>query len=384
MNILDRLRERFFPAHKPLPVGMISYTAPPEASFPYRLHLRLESNGEGLLIANGSTVLHLNQTAAEMAYHLVKQTPEVEAVRSIAQRYNIPKSQVAADYTALVDRILTLIETPDLDPVTYLDFERAEPYSGALSAPYRLDCALTYRQPEMAAGRFAPVERVKRELLQEEWKTILTKAWDAGIPHVVFTGGEPTLRPDLIELVAFSEQLGMVTGLITDGLRLAERDYLHALLQSGLDHLMLILNPSEQQSWEALRDTLAEDLAVVVHLTLMPVDDPEDSGLFERLAEMGVTAVSLSASQTGLAPALSRWRQHAAEHNLRLVWDLPVPYSGTNPVSLELVDDDKPEKHSGAWLYVEPDGDVLNHQGDPRVLGNLLGGNFADIWAARD
>jgi hypothetical protein len=291
---------------------MFSYIAPPEASFPYRLHLRLEPDGRGLLIANGSTVLHLNQTAAEYAYHLVIQTPVADAVKTVAHRYGIPAAQAEADFTSLVERLHTMIETPDLDPVAYLDFERVDPYSGALSAPYRIDCALTYRQPDAAADRYAPVQRVTRELEHIEWEAILKKAWDAGIPHAVFTGGEPSLRVDLVDLIIYASKLGMVTGLISDGLRLAEKDYLHAVPQSGLDHLMLILQPHDEQYWEALRDTLAEDLAVTVHLTLIPQDNLEDGVLLDRLVKMGVNAVSLSVAAPELLPVLPRVGSPAA------------------------------------------------------------------------
>jgi hypothetical protein len=383
MNILNRLRDRFFPPFVPLPTGMFSYIAPPDASFPYRLHLRLEPDGRGLLIANGSTVLHLNQTAAEYAYHLVIQTPVEDAVKTVARRYGIPNAQAEADYTSLVDRLHTMINTPDLDPVAYLDFERVDPYSGALSAPYRIDCALTYRQQDAAADRYAPVQRVTRELKQAEWEIILKKAWDAGIPHVVFTGGEPSLRVDLIDLIMYASNLGMVTGLISDGLRLAERDYLHAVLQSGLDHLMLILYPNEEQSWEALRDTLAEDLAVTVHLTLTPQDNLEDGVLLDRLVKMGINTVSLSAAAPELLPVLPRVRQLAADRQLHLVWDLPVPYSSTNPVALELLAaQERPNQTRGAWIYVEPDGDILSTQGQAEVLGNLLTTDWESIWKA--
>jgi hypothetical protein len=381
MNILTRLRDRLFPPFSPLPGGMYAYTAPPETGFPYRLHLRLDPDGSGLLIANGSTVLHLNQTAAEYAYHLVRQTPKTEAVKSVAKRYGIPAGQAAVDYDSLVERIQTMIETPDLDPVAYLDFERVDPYTGAGTAPYRIDCALTYRQPGETAGEYAPVQRVKRELAQEEWELILKKAWDAGIPHAVFTGGEPTLRPDLTALITYASNLGMVTGLISDGLRLAETETLHALLQSGLDHLMLILHPDEDQSWEALRDVLAEDLAVTVHLTLTRRESDAGAALLDRLAGMGVTAVSLSASAPELLPLLPRALQLAAERQLRLVWDLPVPYSSANPVAMEIAGQTgQPAQPFGAWVYIEPDGDALAAQGQSDVLGSLVTEEWQTIW----
>lgn len=381
MNILDKFFTRFFPPHQTLPTGMYPYMAPPDAEFPYRLHLRIEPDGRGVLIANGCTVMHLNQTAAEYAYHLIKQTPPDEMAKVVAKRYGIKPDTALRDSKDLQDRIRAVVETPDRDPESYLDL-RSDPYSVEISAPYRLDCALTYRLPEEGFDRFTPVDRVKRELVETEWKTILKKAWDAGIPHVVFTGGEPTLRPDLPDLIEYASQLGMVTGLITNGDRLAETEYLHKVLQGSLDHLMLILHADEEEAWEAVRDTLAEDLAVTVHLTLTPRDNLEDFTVLDKLAAMGVKSISLSVSDISLTPAVPAFRQAITERNMHLVYDLPVPYSHLHPVALEMagINEKVPQGAGKAWLYVEPDGDVLPAQGYPEVLGNLLTDSWEDLW----
>lgn len=382
MKTFRTLRDRFFPPHQTVPAGMYTYTAPADADFPYRMHLRIEPDGSGLLVVNGSTVVHLNQTAAEYAYHFILNTDAEAMSRQVAGRYGIPSEQARKDYQDLAERLRTLVEIPDLDPVSYLDFERDDPYSGAISAPYRLDCALTYRLPESGYERYVPAERVKYELPQTDWEKILQKAWDAGVPHAVFTGGEPTLRPDLPDLIQYASQLGMVTGLITNGLRLAERDYLHQILQNGLDHLMLILDQDDEASWEALRDTLAEDIAVVVHLTLTAKDNLNDPAIYDRLVGLGVKAVSISANTPELEEMIPQVRQVVAEHGLRLIWDLPVPYSSRHPVALELAQggDEVPQGAGKAWLYVEPDGDVLAGQGIPEVLGNLLNDPWEAIW----
>ena len=67
---------------------------------------------------------------------------------------------------------------------------------------------------------------------------------------------------------------------------------------------------------------------------------------------------------------------------MRLVWDLPVPYSAFNPVAVELqqAHEAAPEGAGNAWLYVEPDGDVLPAQGVNKVLGNLLTDPWKKIW----
>jgi MoaA/NifB/PqqE/SkfB family radical SAM enzyme len=240
--------------------------------------------------------------------------------------------------------------------------------------------------PDESTGHYAPLERVSRELVSEEWQGILDKAWSAGIPHVIFTGGEPTLRPDLCQLIAYAEKLGMVSGLITNGLRLAENKYLHELLQSGLDHVMILLDPEEEQSWEAVRDTLAEDIAVTVHLTLTQRVLPRFDEILDRLVKMNVQNFSLSAESLDLKDELKALQAQVAERQVRLVWDLPVPYSHNHPVALELAEEipDVDVSITGpgkAWVYVEPDGDVLPGQGHyQNGLGNLLEEPWETIW----
>lgn len=375
---MNSLRGLFTPI-KPIPSGIYHYISPPDDPRNYRLHLRLEPGGNGVLIINASTILHLNQTAAEYAYYLVKNEPVEQAAHKMVERYHVELEQAKNDYRELVDRIQTLINTPDLDPVTFLDLDRIRPFTGHITAPYRLDCALTYRIPGRGTET-ALVKRVDRELDTIEWKSVFDKAWSVGIPHIIFTGGEPTLRDDLPELIAHAESNDQVTGLISDGLRLSERDYLDSLLQTGLDHLMIIFQPDNEAAWDALENSLVEDLFVAVHLTLDDKNKDELAGLIDQLAERGVKAISLSAHDQSLYGVLEKLRNQVADLNLELVWNLPVPYSTFNPVDLETELIEQIEGEGRAWLYVEPDGDVLPAQGVNRVLGNILSDNWDQIW----
>ena len=380
-----------FTRFEPLPAGIFHYKAPADDPLNYRLHLRLEAGGNGILIINASTILHLNNTAAEYAYHIVKRTPDEQVAKKMSARYRVSKNQALQDFNKLKEQIQTLITTIDLDPVTFFGFERHTPYSDEISAPYRLDCALTYQLPNEADLRFVPAKNVERELTTVEWKSIIDTAWTAGIPHIVFTGGEPTLREDLSELIEYAESHGQVTGLLTDGLKLSDTTYLNELLQSGLDHVMIILHPDDNQSWEALAnfsywaEVLNEDIFVAAHLTLTPENANQAIRLLDKLTEAGVSAVSLSANDKSLNELLQDARSYADDLDLELVWDLPVPYSSVNPVALELEEEDSEDisvrgQHNQGWLYVEPDGDVLHNQGGESVLGNLLSDEWGKIW----
>jgi len=381
-SIREIIRRRFTQA-QPLPAGIFHYQAPPDADFPYRLHLRLEADGNGILIVNAATVLHLNQTAAEFAYHLVNETAHESVIRQLAARYNIARDQVSRDFEDFKERIFALVNLPDLDPVTFLEFDRDTPYSGKIAAPYRLDCALTYQLPEGVDPEVAPTKRVDRELSTAEWKVILDKAWDAGIPHIVFTGGEPTLRDDLPELIAHAEALGQVTGLLSDGARLTDAVYLNELLQTGLDHLMIAFHPDANLAWKALEKVLPEDLYTTVHLTVTPENTSTIIDLISKLDDFGVTSLSLSDSGPNLDETMEAARDHAANLDIPLEWDLPVPYSARNPVALEIEENDDeplPEGAGRAWLYIEPDGDVLREQGRVTVLGNAVTDDWGAIW----
>lgn len=379
MKIINRLADRFAKVRS-IPEG-VYHKQDMQDNKPYRVHLRLRPDGSGILILNASTILHLNPTAAEFAYHFIRGTEPEEAIKQIASRYRVSKDIARQDYQDFLDKIETLISTPDLDPVSFLDLERVAPHSADLTSPLRLDCALTYRLREDAQVEYAPTKRVDRELTTDEWRMILDKAWQAGIPHVTFTGGEATLRDDLPDLIAHAEKNGQVCGLLTDGLQFNDKNYLELLLQTGLDHILFLLQPDHDQSWVALENLMAEDIFVTVHLTLNTDNTKNIEAVLERLAQLDVKSLSLTSSEAALQDRYDIIRDKAAALGLTLKFDLPVPYSASNPVVYEAQENTIPEGAGKAWLYIEPDGDVLPAQGNAgKLLGNLLRDEWKQIY----
>ncbi|HMK07395.1 MAG TPA: radical SAM protein, partial [Anaerolineales bacterium] len=267
--------QRLFPPRPTRPIvppGLYHQMSAEPPAPPRRLHLRVEPDGRGLLIVNASTVLHLNETATAFAWQFVQGKSEDEAAAWIAGLYRLTRGRARRDARLLRDQIQSIAEGDNLDPVLVMGLERTEPHQARPSAPYRLDMALTYR---LADGRsMDPLarRRVDRELTTDEWTSVLDQAWALGIPHVVFVGGEPTVRPDLIDLIRHAEQLGQVSGVVAAGKALAAPGRLEALSAAGLDHLLVVVDPASKESLEGLRLGVQCEVFCAAHLTVEPTD----------------------------------------------------------------------------------------------------------------
>jgi hypothetical protein len=131
----------------------------------------------------------------------------------------------------------------------------------------------------------------------EGWYRMLLAA--GGPFNIQLSGGEPTLRDDLPEIIAMAHSLGFsFVQLNTNGLRLAEdADYLHRLKQAGLDCVFLQFDGVTDDVYERIRGTALlqakletirrcrkEQLGVVLVPTLVPGINIGQIGEIIRLA----------------------------------------------------------------------------------------------------
>lgn len=72
MNILEKTLNRIFPPLQPIQAGIYRQEGRLKEAGLDRLHLRVEPDQNGLLIVNGSVVIHLNRSAVEYALCLVQ------------------------------------------------------------------------------------------------------------------------------------------------------------------------------------------------------------------------------------------------------------------------------------------------------------------------
>lgn len=130
------------------------------------------------------------------------------------------------------------------------------PNSQRPAGPLWLLAELTYSCPLHCVFCYNPVDykRHKEELSTEQWKETMRQARALGAVQLGFSGGEPLLRQDLEELVAYGHELGFYTNLITSGIGLKPARLLR-LKEAGLDHIQVSFQDATQAANDALSDT---------------------------------------------------------------------------------------------------------------------------------
>ena len=410
MTLLSSLKSRLArrapaaPAGPPAP-GLYHF-ARQDGSEKSRVHLRVDADGSGVLMVNASRVYHLNPTAAFLAFLQLRQVPAEQAARALTRTYDLTFAQALDDYAQVSAQVNELARPDGACPVCELDLEITAPFSARPSAPYRMDLALSYRCNNDCSHCYNARPRSYPELPTADWKRILDKLWQVGIPHVVFTGGEPTLRPDLAELIAHAEANGQITGINTNARRLADPAYLDSLVQAGLDHVQVTLESHDpavhdgmvacrgafQQTLAGLKNALKSNLYVMTNTTLLQANAPFLGQTLDFLAETGVPTVGLNAliysgrglnvnsglAESDLPPLLALARQKTGATGQRLIWYTPTQYCHFDPMLLELG-----VKGCTAALYnmcVEPDGSVIPCQSYYQPVGSLLNDPWEHIW----
>jgi pyrroloquinoline quinone biosynthesis protein E len=99
---------------------------------------------------------------------------------------------------------------------------------------------LTHRCPLQCPYCSNPLEleRMGAELDTAAWQDVLRQAARIGILQVHLSGGEPTVRRDLEDIVATAAEAGLYSNLITAGVLLT-RKRLEDLAERGLDHVQV-------------------------------------------------------------------------------------------------------------------------------------------------
>jgi radical SAM protein with 4Fe4S-binding SPASM domain len=405
MSFLDTITGRRFAGHVNANPALFHYSRQ-DASGESRIHLRLDTDGSGTLIVNADRVFHLNPSAAFMAQLILEGRSDTEICRAASRRYRGMSPDVKSDLAAFRDQLQELLLPDAPCPIHFFELDTTMPFSARPSAPYRMDLALTYRCNNDCAHCYNGRERTFPEMGTERWSAVLDRLWQLGIPHIVFTGGEPTLRNDLPDLIAHAESLGQITGLNTNGRRLADPKFVQRLVDAGLDHVQITVESSDesvharmvgsqsafQQTIRGVKNALTSGLFVMTNTTMLKTNVDSLPATLDFLADLGVPTIGLNAliyaghgstvgtglQERDLQPLLNMAVQKTSCRGQRLIWYTPTQYCEFDPTQNNLG-----VKGCTAALYsmcVEPDGAVLPCQSYYQPLGNILADSWDSIW----
>ena len=368
----------------------------------------MEPDGQGLLIINANTVLYLNDTAAAHAFYFMQGMTTDEAVAKIRSIYRVNGKTARADYERLIYTISTLAQTEEVCPISFLDLEKVEPFTHELSAPIRVDLALTFRCQNNCSHCYAGGPHETPELTTEQWKEVIDRLHQIGVFILTFTGGEPTLREDLPELLLYGQNKGLVTGLITNGRKLKDKSYVKILEKTGLDFIQVTLESHKPKihdqmtatkgSWNetvaGIKNIIPTQIYATTNTTLSRHNAPDFLETIDLLKDLGVAAFGCNsliysgkANEVSeefalpletLKQLLPKILDKANHLGLKFLWYTPTQYCQFDPVKLGL--GVKSCTAAKINMCIGPNGDVYPCQSYFESLGNILKEDWQKIW----
>lgn len=248
------------------------------------------------------------------------------------------------------------------------------------------------------------------ELTTAQWKEILAKLRAANVPQVTFTGGEPTLRADLVELVDVAQWF--VTRLNTNG-RLLTSELCRRLYEASLDSVQVTLYSHDPAIHNALvgaegfddtvagiRNAVAAGLSVSVNTPLCSLNTDYAaavrfvnglgvryvtcSGLIPSGSAEGAESQATRLTEEQLTDVLRRAVTVAEELGMEMDFTSPgwLKEETLRLLGLTLV------PSCGACLSnmaIAPDGGVIPCQSwlSSQPLGNMLTDDWDKIWQSQ-
>ena len=390
-------------------------------------------NAPFLLLLNGSRLVPLNLSWAILLANFMDRLEPFTGVEITESDWNAMAAGAVAEthktypFTSkerLSDDLATMIRSlvaiargqepeAEVAPLTLGE------YAPEMTAPHRMDLMVSAMTRGgawhcnqkclhcYAAGQ--PLSDTP-ELTTAQWKEILAKLRTANVPQVTFTGGEPTLRADLVELVEVAQWF--VTRLNTNG-RLLTPELCRRLYDASLDSVQVTLYSHDPAIHNALvgaegfddtvtgiRNAVAAGLSVSVNTPLCSLN--EDYAATVRFVhELGVRYVTCSGlipsgSAEGAESQATRLTEVQLTDVLRCAVtaaeELEMEMDFTSPgwlkeetlrsMGLTLV------PSCGACLSnmaIAPDGGVIPCQSwlSSQPLGNMLTDDWDKIWQSQ-
>ncbi len=383
-----------------------------------------------VVILNGKDILPINLSWTILLAIFIKEVNQFKG-------NEVTEKQLEKIVTVTVNKALEIYRKPgritlkeDLNKIlsVFIDIaEGREPkekigqlsigkYASKMKAPHRMDLMVSSMAKDgkwncnqkcihcYAAGQnYAD----KKELSTEEWKKVIDKCREVCIPQLTFTGGEPTMRKDLVELIDYAKWF--ITRLNTNGVLLTE-ELCKKLYDASLDSVQITFYSSNEEEHnklvgaknfektvEGIKNAIKVGLPLSINTPLCTINKNYVETL-KYLHSLGVKYVTCSGLIiTGNAKKEASKSTQLSEEELYNILKEACEYTKANLMEISFTSpgwlkEDKIRElgldvpSCGACLSnmaIAPDGEVVPCQswlGEDAGLGNMLTTKWEKIW----
>ncbi|MBE5970236.1 MAG: radical SAM protein [Lachnospiraceae bacterium] len=411
-------------------------TLNPEGPGVVRIHLippvydeEEEAMGPCVAIINGQDIIPVNTSWAVLLCEFIKEVNKYEGkevsekdveniINSVCTRVKkvfhlFSKKLLKADLYTIMNTFKQVAYGEDVtEDIEYISMGDYAPY---MRAPHRMDLMVSAMTKEgkwhcnqscvhcYAAGQELSEES---ELSTKDWKTIIDKLRDICVPQITFTGGEPTMREDLIELIDYSRWF--VTRLNTNGIKLS-KEYCQKLKDASLDscqitfysaneevHNKLVGADRYKETLEGIENAVAAGLNISINTPLCTLNkDYVDTLKF--LKEKGIIYVTCSGLIiAGNATNDESEKLQLSKEEIKKILKEACDYAYKNGMEISFTSPGWIEMDffkelgmnpptCGACLSnmaITPGGKIVPCQSwlDDEPLGDMIRDNWEDIW----
>ena len=378
-------------------------------------------NGQDVIPINPTWAILLNLLINEINWFNGKEITE-DDVRSIINSTlknakkifpKTRKNRMKNDVKLIFDSLVAVAYGKE--PPVEIGYIPLGEYAPAMKAPHRMDLMVSAMSKNglwhcnqkclhcYAAGQ---TEADVPELTTNEWKYIIDRLKNIGIPQITFTGGEPTMREDLVELIDHAQWF--VTRLNTNGVRLT-KELCDELMFASLDsvqitfysidedvHNQLVGANGYQKTVEGIKNALKTGLSVSINTPLCTLNKDYISTL-QFLKELGVTYVTCSGLiVTGNAKKENSISTQLNENEMYEILKGAVNFCNENHMEISFTSpgwiEEKKIRELGLMvpscgaclsnMAIAPNGDVVPCQSwlSDDKLGNILVDSWETIW----
>ncbi len=365
---------------------------------------------DSLLIIRPDRIQHLNSTGFEMLHSLYeKKAGAADTVNFIHNKYGTGKDIIIKDLTEMI-KSLSAIMNDDYRFATKISTIEYNPDS--IKYPVLSEIAITYRCQNRCDFCYAssPYRGSDcKEMTVNQIKLIIDKIHDeAKVPTISFTGGEPTMRNDLPELIEYAVKKGMRTNLITNGVKSSDKELVKRFSDAGLHSAQVSLESHDELihnritgNIEAYKKTVEaihnlKDAGIHTHtntticrwnrdhlIPLVKFVKEEFNAAYLSMNMIIATGIAkdnenINIGYSSISSIIEPVLKYSEENGIKLVWYSPTPYCMFNPVDHNL--GSKSCACVSGLLSINPAGEVLPCSSYSRGIGSLLNKSFTSVW----